>query len=404
MSNIYINSGSNKKKKKRLRPKPQSHTDNIDSNDIYNINHTIISDTLIEDDTGRTKAEQLLKLTSNKKLSNKIINNNIHNHNNHSTNNSNDIDNTNQPNNSNKQSKLNKQNTTTTTINTKHIRNGKLMSLSIDGISSLYNSDIPHSELCSTIFEWLIYPLNKEQFYNKYYENKPFIIHRYKQFQPKKCKLITLKHSYINEYQWYKQHRDNNNIRVSEGNNNNNNNNNKHVEYYILSSGEKTDELRSEHYYDGIYSQHDIDDILHHRNSIGGNVEWSDFNIVKYNNYVRSDVNITGKIIPKNIWDLVYEEKCGLRFLCPHKYNNTLHRLINVLDNQFGMFVGSNMYYTPANSQSFAPHYDDVGKCFLLISLQSYDIEYIIYMYIFITNLMYFMFCVLYTRCIYPSM
>lgn len=37
-----------------------------------------------------------------------------------------------------------------------------------------------------------------------------------------------------------------------------------------------------------------------------------------------------------------------------------VHTLLAALQEYFGCFVGSNIYLTPANTQGFAPHYDDI--------------------------------------------
>ena len=49
-----------------------------------------------------------------------------------------------------------------------------------------------------------------------------------------------------------------------------------------------------------------------------------------------------------------------MRFLCPHKYSDKLWRMLNLLDEFFGMQTGANSYYTPKGTQGFAPHFDDV--------------------------------------------
>lgn len=349
MSTILVNSGTNKKKKKRLKPKHNSDIQHDDNNSNALLHNVIPEDTEL---ICATKAEKLLKVASKSKSKTQHTHNNtIQQHNAISSNNSNH-DGSNIKRHKTKVNG-NDQSTSNNSTKTNNLKHGKVMSLSIDGLSQLHSTDISYNELSHRIFEWLIYPLTAERFYKTYYQHKPFVIHRYKQFQPKKCKLLTIKHSYVDNYEWY-QNQLNNHESIAQDN--------KVVQYYVLNNNGQVDDTRSEHYYDGIYSTHDIDDILSQRNTSVNNepLQWSDFNIVKYNNYVRSDVKPTGKIIAKNIWSLVNEDKCGLRFLCPHKYSTILHRIINLLDNEFGMFTGSNMYYTPANSQSFAPHYDDV--------------------------------------------
>ena len=69
---------------------------------------------------------------------------------------------------------------------------------------------------------------------------------------------------------------------------------------------------------------------------------------------------VTCKVSAKHMWHAYKEDQCSVRFVCPHKFNKNIWRLINLLDLHFGMFVSANSYLTPAASQGFSPHYDDV--------------------------------------------
>ena len=343
MTAVTVNTGTNKKRRKHLRPKPLTPpTPTIRTESIHpdtgRVNHpkdNIIHNTpkVVKHQIGYSNPDNVIKLAS--KESNVVDA-------------SYNANNTTQPNKRHK--------STTDKIN--NDRYGKLPSKSIpmppatDGISQLYNTDMTHHELCNYILEWLIYPLSIQQFYTRYYECKPFVIHRYKSINPQKCKLVTVKHSYITDYVWYEQQR-NNNLSVSD--------NNRSIQYYTLNNPINNTNDITEHYYDNIFSKQDIDDILHHRNTHGGVVQYtSDIDITQYKNYIRHTLNPTGKVNAKQVWNLYNDDKCSIRFLCPHKYNTTLHRLINLLDTHFGMGVGANSYLTPAGSQGFAPHYDDV--------------------------------------------
>lgn len=69
-------------------------------------------------------------------------------------------------------------------------------------------------------------------------------------------------------------------------------------------------------------------------------------------------------VTPKFVWQK-FREGCSLRMPCPQKYSDPLHRLLSALEEEFGCMVGSNVYLTPARSQGFAPHWDDI-EAFLL--------------------------------------
>lgn len=50
----------------------------------------------------------------------------------------------------------------------------------------------------------------------------------------------------------------------------------------------------------------------------------------------------------------------SVRFLRPHEHILCNSAFISMMEEQFRCFCGLNSYWTPANSQGFAPHYDDV--------------------------------------------
>ncbi|CAD2214042.1 hypothetical protein AGDE_07121 [Angomonas deanei] len=58
-------------------------------------------------------------------------------------------------------------------------------------------------------------------------------------------------------------------------------------------------------------------------------------------------------------------EKCmksgwSIRFLRPHEYVESNSAFISLMEKEFRCYCGLNSYWTPADSQGFAPHYDDV--------------------------------------------
>lgn len=56
---------------------------------------------------------------------------------------------------------------------------------------------------------------------------------------------------------------------------------------------------------------------------------------------------------------------CSLRFLHPQRRSTPLWELCAVLERFFHSPVGCNAYWTPAGSQGFAPHYDDIDALVL---------------------------------------
>ncbi|EPY23589.1 lysine-specific demethylase NO66 [Strigomonas culicis] len=50
----------------------------------------------------------------------------------------------------------------------------------------------------------------------------------------------------------------------------------------------------------------------------------------------------------------------SVRFLRPHEYMESDSAFISLMEREFGCYCGLNSYWTPAGTQGFAPHYDDV--------------------------------------------
>lgn len=86
--------------------------------------------------------------------------------------------------------------------------------------------------------------------------------------------------------------------------------------------------------------------------------------ITSYENGMRETHNPIGRAVPSVVWDY-YANGCSVRMLNPQTYIPKLHSLNATLQEYFGCFVGANSYLTPANSQGFAPHYDDI-EAFIL--------------------------------------
>nr|KAG5711850.1 hypothetical protein BaRGS_026291 [Batillaria attramentaria] len=51
---------------------------------------------------------------------------------------------------------------------------------------------------------------------------------------------------------------------------------------------------------------------------------------------------------------------CSVRLLNPQTYSRNMWKILSVLQEYFNCSVGANVYLTPAGTQGFAPHYDDI--------------------------------------------
>ncbi|KTF90330.1 hypothetical protein cypCar_00023191 [Cyprinus carpio] len=56
---------------------------------------------------------------------------------------------------------------------------------------------------------------------------------------------------------------------------------------------------------------------------------------------------------------------CSLRMLNPQAFSSTVWQVLSILQEKFGSMAGANVYLTPARTQGFAPHYDDI-EAFIL--------------------------------------
>lgn len=84
-------------------------------------------------------------------------------------------------------------------------------------------------------------------------------------------------------------------------------------------------------------------------------------------NVVRFDPELKQRVSYKTEGQVDYREleRCmkegwSVRFLRPHEFIETNSAFISVMEEQFNCYCGVNSYWTPPNSQGFAPHYDDV--------------------------------------------
>ncbi|RWS11651.1 bifunctional lysine-specific demethylase and histidyl-hydroxylase NO66-like protein [Dinothrombium tinctorium] len=113
-------------------------------------------------------------------------------------------------------------------------------------------------------------------------------------------------------------------------------------------------------YYHGVFSTAEFDTILRENH-----VQFTrNIDITSYSNDERKTLNPDGRAYPAIVWDN-FQNGCSVRFLNPQTYSRSVWKLNSVLQEYFGSFVGANIYLTPAGSQGFAPHYDDI-EAFIL--------------------------------------
>ncbi|MEE6474984.1 hypothetical protein FKM82_010564 [Ascaphus truei] len=128
--------------------------------------------------------------------------------------------------------------------------------------------------------------------------------------------------------------------------------------YFFRDIWEKRPALIRRHninYYSGLFSTSEFDQILRENNvQFGVNLD-----ITSYTDGKRETHNPPGRALPLVVWDY-YQNGCSLRMLNPQTFSLTVWNVLSTLQELFGSMVGANTYLTPAGTQGFAPHYDDI--------------------------------------------
>lgn len=112
---------------------------------------------------------------------------------------------------------------------------------------------------------------------------------------------------------------------------------------------------RNPDYYQGLFSTAELDAALRdHEVHFGVHLD-----VTSYVDGKRETHNPVGRAMPAVVWDY-YRHGCSLRMLNPQAFSATVWHFLSLLQEQFGSMVGANTYLTPAATQGFAPHYDDI--------------------------------------------
>lgn len=115
-------------------------------------------------------------------------------------------------------------------------------------------------------------------------------------------------------------------------------------------------------YNDGWFSSEELDRILReHQLEFSVNID-----ITSYEDGERQTHNPSGRAYASNVWEF-FKEGCSVRLLNPQTFSQPMWLLNSTLQEHFGCCVGANVYLTPADTQGFAPHYDDIEAFVLQI-------------------------------------
>ena len=90
------------------------------------------------------------------------------------------------------------------------------------------------------------------------------------------------------------------------------------------------------------------------------NLEWSyEVDATSYVGGKRTTHNGEGPALSTEVWER-YGEGCSIRLLRPQRRLDHMCLLLSVLEEHWGSSAGANVYLTPAGTQGFAPHWDDI--------------------------------------------
>uniref|UniRef100_A0A7S3LN38 Bifunctional lysine-specific demethylase and histidyl-hydroxylase n=1 Tax=Aplanochytrium stocchinoi TaxID=215587 RepID=A0A7S3LN38_9STRA len=117
-------------------------------------------------------------------------------------------------------------------------------------------------------------------------------------------------------------------------------------------------------YFEGILSKNEISEWLKD-GKLSHNI---DMTLSRYVDGKRETLyhDSSVKATPEKVWqDFKSPVNASLRILRPQQHADMLWKIVASLESYFGCCGGANSYLTPANSQGFAPHYDDIDAFIL---------------------------------------
>ena len=127
-------------------------------------------------------------------------------------------------------------------------------------------------------------------------------------------------------------------------------------------------------YYNGWLGRKQIDALLR-----AGKLKYTEHvDVTSYTDGERQTHNGEGVAPAAEVWSR-FKAGCSIRLSWPQRHSDGVWAMVALLEEYFGCGGGCNAYLTPAHSQGFAPHFDDVDA----FILQAYIIytSYIIHLH-----------------------
>ncbi|KAL3692925.1 hypothetical protein R1sor_006576 [Riccia sorocarpa] len=107
--------------------------------------------------------------------------------------------------------------------------------------------------------------------------------------------------------------------------------------------------------YEGWFEKEDIESLLERETlRYGLNVD-----VTKYKDGARANFSTEGAAKATQVWKK-FAKGWSVRILHPQRWSNSLFLLLSAFERYWHCVAGCNAYLTPAKSQGFSPHYDDI--------------------------------------------
>ena len=115
-------------------------------------------------------------------------------------------------------------------------------------------------------------------------------------------------------------------------------------------------------YYNGWLGRKRIDALLR-----AGKLNYTEHvDVTSYTDGERQTHNGEGVAPSAEVWSR-FEAGCSIRLSWPQRHSDAVWGMVALLEEYFGCGGGCNAYLTPAHSQGFAPHFDDVDAFILQV-------------------------------------
>eukprot|EP00908_Phaeocystis_cordata_P001047 Transcript_11123.p2 GENE.Transcript_11123~~Transcript_11123.p2 ORF type:complete len:511 (-),score=238.91 Transcript_11123:80-1612(-) len=115
-------------------------------------------------------------------------------------------------------------------------------------------------------------------------------------------------------------------------------------------------------FYGGWFGRRQIDALLR-----AGKLRYTEhLDVTSYTDGERQTHNGEGVAPAAEVWKR-FEAGCSLRLSWPQRHSDEVWGMVALLEEYFGCGGGCNAYLTPAHSQGFAPHFDDVDAFVLQV-------------------------------------